>query len=129
MAKQVEYPADTVDSDGKVWKTVGENIRNGSKDLPIKEIVLQVLDMMYPVGSTYVGELPAIFNEFGTWVSFNITRSGDWGIVYGQGKKISITTSTIVPVMNKTELEAFKEIMPDFNAYAALQLPIMKRVS
>lgn len=27
MAKQVEYPADTVDSDGKAWETVGENIR------------------------------------------------------------------------------------------------------
>lgn len=31
MAKQVDYPADTVDSNGKVWNTVGENIRNGAK--------------------------------------------------------------------------------------------------
>lgn len=31
MAKQIVYPADTVDSSGKVWETVGENIRNGEK--------------------------------------------------------------------------------------------------
>ena len=32
MAKQIAYPADTVDSNGKVWDTVGENIRNGGKN-------------------------------------------------------------------------------------------------
>lgn len=32
MSKQVQFPADTVDSNGKVWDTVGENIRNGGKN-------------------------------------------------------------------------------------------------
>lgn len=44
MAKQIAYPADTVDSSGKVWETIGENIRNdvtglnqihGAFDIPI----------------------------------------------------------------------------------------------
>lgn len=33
MGKEVVYPADTVDASGKVWGSVGENIRNGSKTL------------------------------------------------------------------------------------------------
>lgn len=32
MGKKIAYPADTVDSNGKVWDTVGENIRNGGKN-------------------------------------------------------------------------------------------------
>ena len=34
------YPADTVDVYGNVWPTIGENIRNGSKEIPnLKDIV------------------------------------------------------------------------------------------
>lgn len=129
MAKQVEYPADTVDSNGKVWETVGENIRNGAKkEIPVKKILLEALDMLYPVGSTYIGEIPEIFNEFGTWVSFNVARSGDWGVVYGPSGKIRISTDPIIPVMNKAELQKFKELIPDYDASAAIQIPIMKRI-
>lgn len=128
MAKQVDYPADTVDSNGKVWNTVGENIRNGAKEIPVKKILLEALDMLYPVGSTYIGEIPEIFKEFGTWVPLNVARSGDWGIVYGQSGKIKITSDPIIPVMNKAELQKFKELMPDYDASAAVQIPIMKRI-
>lgn len=129
MAKQVEYPADTVDSNGKVWETVGENIRNGAKkEIPVKKILLEALDMLYPVGSTYIGEIPEIFNEFGTWIPLNVARSGDWGILYGQSGKIKISLDPIIPVMNKAELQKFKEIMPDYNVSAAVQIPIMERI-
>lgn len=39
MSKQIDYPADVVDSNGKVWPTVGENIRNGKKSLTALEIL------------------------------------------------------------------------------------------
>lgn len=128
MAKKIDYPADTVDSNGKVWNTVGENIRNGAKkEIPVKKILLEALDMLYPVGSTYIGEIPEIFQEFGTWVPLNVARSGDLGIVYGQSGKIRVSSDPIVPIMNKAELQKFKELMPDYNVSAAVQIPIMKR--
>lgn len=33
MNNAINYPADTVDSTGKVWSTVGENIRHGNKKI------------------------------------------------------------------------------------------------
>lgn len=128
MAKQIDYPADTVDSNGKAWKTVGENIRNGAKEIPMKKVLLEALDMVYPVGSVYVGEVPDIFHEFGTWVSFNEAKGGQWGLVYGQGGKVKVVTPGEVMTVSKKELEEFQKLIPDYNLYASIQVPIMKRI-
>lgn len=49
MAKQIDYPADTVDASGKVWDTVGENIRKGNKASSsiIKSIYGDDCDIIY----------------------------------------------------------------------------------
>lgn len=58
-------PADTVDANGTVWETIGENIRKGAKefsDLDVKAIV----DIMFPVGSIYCGE-DSFITSVGKW--------------------------------------------------------------
>ena len=59
-------PADTVDAAGNVHRTVGENIRFGDKYFS-KESVKSIVDVLFPVGSIYVGENSFILSV-GTWV-------------------------------------------------------------
>lgn len=61
MAKQIEYPADTVDASGKVWATIGENIRNGKNGGGGIN-----LDTLYPIGSVVLGVVPEPLKTF-TW--------------------------------------------------------------
>ena len=92
MAKQIEYPADTVGAAGKVWPTVGENIRKGAKEYSENE-VKSIVDVLFPVGSVFCGE-----NEFilsvGTWEK--LTALGGRTVVVGNttpsGERVSITT-------------------------------------
>lgn len=58
-------PADTVDADGNVWETVGENIRNGKKAYS-EDAVKAIVDILFPVGSVYVGESSFILSV-GNW--------------------------------------------------------------
>jgi hypothetical protein len=58
-------PADTVDSDGNVWETTGENIRRGKKEFSESE-VKAIVDILYPVGSTYCGD-NAFILSVGKW--------------------------------------------------------------
>ena len=58
-------PADTVDLDGNVWETTGENIRHGVKGFYESE-VKAIIDIMFPVGSVYCGE-NAFVLSVGTW--------------------------------------------------------------
>lgn len=68
MAKQIDYPADTVDSNGKVWKTVGENIRNGAKSDSLTTAVIdELLNELYPVGYVFLGVLPKLLQEKFVW--------------------------------------------------------------
>lgn len=58
-------PADTVDAEGTVWETTGENIRKGAKefsDLDVKAIA----DILFPVGSIIGGENSFILSV-GKW--------------------------------------------------------------
>lgn len=66
--------------------------------------------MLYPVGSVYVGEVPNIFHEFGTWVSFNAAKGGQWGIVYGQGNKVKVVTPGEVMTVNKKSLKSSRNL-------------------
>ena len=58
-------PADTVDASGNVWETTGENIRHGIKDFSERDAKM-IVDMLFPVGSIYVGENSFIFSV-GKW--------------------------------------------------------------
>lgn len=58
-------PADTIDAEGHVWETVGENIRNGAKHFSAHEII-EILQIMYPIGSVYVGD-SSFLSLFGSW--------------------------------------------------------------
>lgn len=73
MAKQISKAADTVDKEGKVWETVGENIRNsgggGSVDLK------NILDILFPVGSYFVGDIPEAWKSVSTWEVQGVTSS------------------------------------------------------
>lgn len=66
--------ANTVNSDGKAFETIGENIRSigsggGSVDLK------SILDILYPVGSYYVGDVPATWKTVSTWEKQGITMA------------------------------------------------------
>lgn len=69
MTEQKIYPADTVDSTGKVWETVGENIRHGEQEhsLNLNDITYYVLDKLYPVGYVHWGALPPILSTLFKW--------------------------------------------------------------
>lgn len=70
-------PADTVDANGTVWETTGENIRNGEKRFSENEIKA-ILDIIFPVGSVYCGDNPFILSV-GKW---NQIKSAEWNILY-----------------------------------------------
>lgn len=74
--KKKLIPADTVDTDGKVWETVGENIRNGAKEIFISEdFVKEIVNVLFPVGSVYCGENSFILSV-GQWTQL-IDNAGE----------------------------------------------------
>lgn len=89
MAKQIDYPADTVDSNGKVWDTVGENIRNGAKGKSLtKAIIDELLNDLYPVGYVFFGVLPKLLQEKFVW---------EPGIGHAYGSRVCVL-NTSAPV-------------------------------
>lgn len=103
--------ADTVDAKGNVWKTTGENIRNGAKEFS-KYDVISIIDILFPVGSIYCGE-----NSL-------ITSVGRWERVSLNGLPI-ISTSTIVS--GNSTLSEY--IAKQETALQGLSLRMWKRVS
>lgn len=59
-------PADTVDAEGTVWETIGENIRNGAKAFSEND-VKAIIDIMFPIGSWIAGNNSLILSV-GKWV-------------------------------------------------------------
>jgi hypothetical protein len=45
-------PANTVDANGNVWETVGENIRSGAKECS-EDNVKEIVDIIFPIGSIF----------------------------------------------------------------------------
>lgn len=76
-------PANTVDSEGNVWETVGENIRHGAKEFSETEIKA-IVDILYPVGSTYCGD-----NAF-------ILSVGKWTQISANAGKAILTAGTVM---------------------------------
>ena len=58
-------PVDPVDAKGNVWKTTGENIRNGAKEFS-EDDIKSIVDIMFPIGSVYCGENSFVLSV-GTW--------------------------------------------------------------
>lgn len=135
MAKQVEYPADTVDSDGKVWKTVGENIRHGAKD-SLNEILIKfrhdTLDAMFPIGYIFIGQLPEILKTEFNWASL-ITSSKMYGLTcyktINTNEVPHYSTAITSVVLNNSELNTFNDSTGLKINAGAFQVPLYKRVS
>lgn len=136
MAKQVEYPADTVDSSGKVWDTVGENIRKGKKELDYDDFENKMkifFNDMYPVGSQYIGQLPLIFTK---WFKWKIGIDGEhpanpvfMRVSGTENQPVSYTTDWSIPMLNSSDRVKFSEqlgIHVDVGVYA---IPIWTRVA
>lgn len=65
-------PADTIDANGTVWETTGENIRNGAKEFSENNVMV-IVDILFPIGSVYCGE-----NSF-------VLSVGSWELITNQG--------------------------------------------
>lgn len=66
MATQRTVLADGVDRESHAWETVGENIRGssgggGSVDLKT------LLDIIFPIGSYFIGSIPESWKTVSTW--------------------------------------------------------------
>lgn len=86
MAEQKIYPADTVDSEGKTWDTVGENIRNGAKSKSLTATVIdELLNELYPIGYVFVGVLPKLLQEKFVW---------EPGIGHAYGSRVCVLNTT-----------------------------------
>lgn len=93
-------PADTVDADGNVWETTGENIRRGAKEVSI-DYMKEIVNVLFPVGSVYCGESSFILSV-GVWTLLvenagRIIRSGNTiktGSSYKSDMILTDSTST-----------------------------------
>ena len=63
-------PADTVDAEGTVWPTIGENIRNGAKSFSERD-ARAIVDILFPIGSIFCGDNVFILS-IGEWKQFTI---------------------------------------------------------
>ena len=135
MAKQIDYPADTVDASGKVWDTVGENIRNGSKqniDSAINKAIDEMLNAMYPVGYTIIGEIPPLLKEKFEWSPGTITSSysGTATLLYNEDldAKINYSTYWSSPILSPTDLNSFNEKLGLSTGAGCFRIPFYHRV-
>lgn len=136
MAKQIDYPADTVDSNGKAWKTVGENIRNGAKKSDLDEILIKfrhdTLDAMFPVNYLFVGQLPELLKTEFTWQPFSGVDKLMGIYVYKPNNVNELprtSTYNSIPLLNKSELETFNSATGLNKTIGAFAIPIYRRVS
>ena len=133
MADQKIYPADTVDSSGKVWPTVGENIRHGAKDNLNEELIKfrhDTLDTMFPVGYIYVGQLPGILKTEFTWKPFTGVYKPMGIFTYRPTNNDDVphgSTSNTIPLLNEDELKTFNDATGLNKTSGAFDIPIYLR--
>lgn len=82
-------PADTVDTNGTVWETAGENIRRGAKEFSVND-VKSIINILFPVGSIFCGE-NSLVTSVGIWTL--ITNYGSY-IISGGDTDITGNTTT-----------------------------------
>lgn len=96
-------PVDTVDADGNVFETTGENIRRGAKEFPESDIKA-IVNILFPVGSLYCGE-NAFILSVGKWTQ--ISQNSGKAILLG-GSILSGGTITTKKIMHSdTETERY----------------------
>ena len=122
MAKQIDYPADTVDSNGKAWKTVGENIRNGAKSDSLTTAVIdELLNELYPIGYVFLGVLPKILQEKFVW---------EPGLVQPYGSRVCVLNTTapvgdiIRHLPDKTAIVLNDEDLDKFNTATGINITL-----
>lgn len=135
MTEQKIYPADTVDSAGKTWPTVGENIRNGAKaDSLTTAVIDELLNELYPVGYVFLGVLPKILQEKFVW---------EPGLVQTYGSRVCVLNTTapvgdiIRHLPDRTAIVLDNEDLDKFNTATGLNitsrgvtgLPVCHRVA
>lgn len=120
MAEQKIYPADTVDSKGKVWETVGENIRNGAKSESFTEAVIdELLNELYPIGYVFVGVLPKLLQEKFVW---------EPGVGHAYGSRVCVLNTnapvgyTIRHLSDRTAVVLSSEDLATFNTATGLNI-------
>lgn len=52
------HSADNIDSQGKSWPTVGDNIRYGQNGSITSDALKAALEALFPIGSIWVGDFP-----------------------------------------------------------------------
>ena len=140
MAKQIEYPADTVDADGKVWETVGENIRNGSNGSKsniteyVRNEINTVLNLMFPVGYVFIGELPPYLSSIFKWKPASISTLGINSAVYLTGyvelnTKIEENKSFSIPILRSDDLTTFNTATGLNVPQGCIRVPYFVRVA
>ncbi len=135
MAKQIDYPADTVDSSGKVWDTVGENIRHGEKS-GISEILIKfrhdTLDALFPVNYIFVGQLPELLKTEFTWQPYSGVYKPMGIFTYKPNNTDELphgSTSNTIPLLTQSELETFNSVTGLNKTNGAFDIPIYQRIS
>lgn len=135
MAEQKIYPADTVDANGKVWETVGENIRYGENGNLNEELIKfrhDTLDTMFPVGYIYVGQLPGILKTEFTWQPFSGVYKPMGIFTYKPSNIDDLphgSTSNTIPLLTQNELETFNAATGLNKTSGAFDIPIYQRVA
>lgn len=89
-------PADTVDANGTVWRTTGENIRHGAKEFS-EESMKEIVNILFPIGSVYCGENNFILSV-GKW---NLLTDGLGRFVQLGEKLLSGSTYTATAYVEK----------------------------
>ena len=130
MAKQIEWPADTVDANGRVWPTVGENIRAGAKNIELTDSLFKsIFNRLYPVGYTYFGEIPTALMSFQTWAPYPVNRDLSGAVISLTETKIRESLDTIVPTFTSDEATTFyKEFPTIIRSGHAFSIPLRMRV-
>lgn len=150
MAKQIDYPADTVDSEGKVWPTLGENIRKGSKEIAgladlLDSYVLNLLNELYPVNSIIVGPIPKLLTEKFVWepgfpintqsaVRDNPPSANNNGCFLTKANSTSATVGRdnffTIPMLSKDAMDTLYDLIGiKEKAYGSYTIPFFHRVA
>ena len=135
MSEQKIYPADTVDSTGKVWETVGENIRNGAKDITnlLDKYRRETLDAMFPVGYIYIGMLPPLLKSEFTWAP-GIKGISDPYVCYLSGavnldSKVERNTFYSSPILTPQQRDTFNTATGLDIPQGVMKVPVFHRVA
>lgn len=120
MSEQKIYPADTVDSAGKSWPTVGEDIRDVAKsDSLTTAIIDELLNELYPVGYVFLGILPKLLQEKFVW---------EPGIGQSYGSRVCVLNTnapvgdTIRHLPDRTAVLLSNENIATFNTATGLNI-------